>query len=137
MRERIKRGWHFCLKHKVAIISVVILGGLFFWFQIRPAEIKKECSWVEKQTSAVAEVTQAQADQAKIDLAACQKTYPNHKTIYDALIPNNGGYQGMPSPECSALDLAAQGPHPAVPSRNYYVAADSAQYSFCLHSHGL
>ena len=33
--------------------------------------------------------------------------------------------------------LAAESPHPAVPSRTYYQEASPAEYNVCLHSHGL
>lgn len=128
---------NFLQKNRLKVCIVILAVFAFGWFELRPTAIRANCSWVKRYTLPVAEVTQAQTNQANIDLATCQKEYPNHKTVYDELIPNNGGYQGLPSPECAALVLAAQGPHPAVPSRTYYVAADSAQYSFCLHSHGL
>lgn len=32
------------------ILAALILVGLFYWFQIRPVEIKKGCSWVERHT---------------------------------------------------------------------------------------
>lgn len=42
------------MKHTVLIIFLVALiilpisGGLFYWYEYRPAEIRRECSWVRK-----------------------------------------------------------------------------------------
>lgn len=50
-------------KHKeIFIIALVILGIAFYWFQIRPTSIKKECSWTTKTIPADPGVTKEQAE---------------------------------------------------------------------------
>ena len=121
----------FYLKYQVVILIVLVLGGLFYWFQLRPAFIKKECSWVEKHTEAVPEVTQADIDQAKIDSANCNEIkYPENRiqTVAEWKEANAAAHCRL---------LATGGPRAAVPPKTYYEPASSAQYSQCLHAHGL
>ncbi len=33
------------MSKKSLIVALVILSGLFYWFQIRPAKIRSYCSW--------------------------------------------------------------------------------------------
>jgi len=123
MQNLIKENWG---RMRVLILVCLILGGSFYWFQYRPMEIKKECSWIEKHTEAIPEVTQAEIDQAKIDFPSCEKTYPKSAGLL---------FQSI---TCWKLETLASGsPHPTVPSKTYSVPADPTQYSFCLHSHGL
>ncbi len=30
----------------IIIIGVIVLGGAFYWFELRPLSIKKDCSWI-------------------------------------------------------------------------------------------
>lgn len=82
-------------------------------------EIKKGCSWIEKNTETIPEVTQAEIDRAKIYVAT--KDPKQFQSIA----------------EWKLSTLATESPHPAIPSKTYYAPTDSAEYSFCLRSHGL
>ncbi|MSU74594.1 hypothetical protein EXS57_02335 [Candidatus Kaiserbacteria bacterium] len=129
MRNFLQENW---FKTWALLLATLILGGYFYWFQLRPAEIKRGCSWVEEQTEAIPEVTQADIDQAKIDLADCKKTHPDPKDSLETWAEFNAAVQ------CKDLaKLTAETPHPATPSRTYYEETSPAEYSFCLHSHGL
>lgn len=123
MKNFLKENWS---RTHILILAALIIGGSFYWFQWRPMEIKKGCSWIEKHTEAIPEVTQADIDQAKIDFPNCEKTHPKSAGLL---------FQSI---TCWKLETLATGsPHPAIPSKTYSVAATPEQYSFCLHSHGL
>ncbi|KKS53508.1 MAG: hypothetical protein UV20_C0050G0005 [Candidatus Magasanikbacteria bacterium GW2011_GWA2_42_32] len=122
-------------------ILVISIAGAFYWFQLRPAEIKRACSWVEQQTEAIPEVTQVDIENAKIYFASCKIKYPDAESIYR-------GYQGVTGVISAAEwkagrlcadhgTLAKGSPHPAIPSRTYYQEARPEEYNFCLHSRGL
>lgn len=65
-------------KHKEIVIIFLILGITFYWFQVRPAQIKKSCSLVTEIKEAI---TKEQAEINKVELKeACEK-YPNYCTI--------------------------------------------------------
>lgn len=59
----------------IIIIVLVILGIAFYWFQLRPVSIKKNCSWVTEKIPADPGVTKEQADV--------------NKKIYDQCISSN------------------------------------------------
>lgn len=53
-------------KYLVIIIGVlVIAGGLFYWFEYRPSQIRSECG--KKISPAAVTSSKAQAEQSKID----------------------------------------------------------------------
>jgi len=59
---------------EIFIVAVVILGLAFYWFQLRPTMIKKECSWFTQVISADAGITKEQADaMRKESLEQCGK----------------------------------------------------------------
>src|SRR3989338_2816035 len=112
----LKENWFW-----VGLLTIFVLSvaGAFYWYEWRPMQIRKGCSQIEKQTAARPEVTQVDIDQAKIDVAAMHKN------------------QLISAAEFMLTILAAESPHPAVPSRTYYQEASPAEYNVCLHSHGL
>src|SRR3989338_6469815 len=108
---------------RVGLLTVltICIASAFYWYEWRPMQIRKGCSWIEKQTAARPKVTQADIDQAKIDVAAM----PKNKQLFQSIT------------EWRLTKLVAENPHPAVPSETYYETATHAEYSECLHSHGL
>lgn len=53
MKEFIKQNW---FKVSLLVIIVIIIGGAFYWFQIRPADIRKEClTEAQKYSRSIAE----------------------------------------------------------------------------------
>lgn len=60
----------FIKENKNAVIVIIIvLGFLFYWFQLRPISIKKDCSWVTETIPADVGVTKEQADANKKEFA--------------------------------------------------------------------
>jgi hypothetical protein len=59
-------------KHKeIFIVILVTLGAIFYWFQIRPVSIKKNCSWVTETIEADPGVTKEQAEVNKKAFDIC------------------------------------------------------------------
>lgn len=53
MNEFIKQNW---FKLSILIVIVIIAGGTFYWFQIRPSNIRKEClTEAQKYSRSIAE----------------------------------------------------------------------------------
>ena len=108
-------------KASIITIAVLFLGNYFYWFQIRPTQIKKMCSFVEVvNNDGYPEVTQQIIDQAELDNAACFRN------------------EAPANVDCWAADrLRKDKPHPGTLPSKYLRKADSAEYKFCLQSHGL
>jgi hypothetical protein len=49
MGKFIKENW---FKIAIIVIILIVIGGIFYWFQLRPAQIRKECtenSYIDKK----------------------------------------------------------------------------------------
>lgn len=129
----LKENW---FKVGLLVILTMTVVGVFYWYSYRPEQIKKECSWVEKHTDEILELTQAQANQAKIDSSRC---YSELNKINSEKVTGSLNFAAMNKQlECARLSsIAETRPHPAVPSKVYYAQASPTEYNFCLHSRGL
>jgi len=112
-------------KDKILILSgiilvCVILGGLFYWYQWRPAQIRHDCSGTKMHSDAVMEMTQQQADIDNQNCINTEKSKPDFN-------PNN-------SFNFIFCDEKARSPEPA---KDWYEAATKDAYEFCLHNKGL
>jgi len=65
MKEKIKKYWWI-------IIVILAIGGIFYWFQWRPSEIRKECA---KNLLEVAKGKNLSADDLKLGLDYCLKSH--------------------------------------------------------------
>jgi len=45
-----KRGTNWILIALISTILLSLIGGAFYWFEYRPTQIKKDCSWTEYET---------------------------------------------------------------------------------------
>lgn len=125
----------------LALIIMLIMGGLFYWFQVRPAQIKHDCSWV-KQTSPY---QPAQPPMNEVELL--------EKGLMEQCNP---GEASSPSPSnmfikprlsltiprsCEEKNKriieAYKNGKPEIPSKEWWVQADEDEYKFCLHDKGL
>jgi hypothetical protein len=117
-----------------AVLIVLILGGSFYWFQLRPAEIKTECSWVPQYVAAVPGVTQEQIDAQQTAYNNCVKKYPTKCGTGQVYL----GSICHVAPQCAGMPTGYdEDPHAAVPAQTTYIPTDEATYTFCLQSHGL
>ncbi len=109
------------------LIGVSLAGGSFYWFELRPIPIKKECSWVTDTRVAVRGdlgMTQEQADRAN---AKTKERFPNGCTGVD---PD--------SIEALVCGLVATARPPREQKMESYVrAASSEEYKECLRHNGL
>lgn len=69
----------FSKKNKITLMiftSLLLIGSLFYWFEIRPSKIRQECSWTTE----------------KVELAYCDylkwKYHDNKDSIFADLIPD-------------------------------------------------
>jgi len=118
MKEKLKT-WFFknWFKTSIIIITIVMVGSAFYWYELRPSKIKHDCSWVKKYAEPWAEVTQAQYDE-------CINECNNR--------PKGDYGKIFLSPLC-----LCQEPHPYRPAINWWEPATKTQYDFCIHEKGL
>jgi|GEM_PF-3335682 len=113
----------------IVIVVLVILAGVFYWFQIRPTQIKKECSWTTETYEADSGITKEQAE--------------INKKIYENCVENNwdcdtSGVVGVEQPVLGRLSLEyitkERAPSPATTEKE---EASEEEYNTCLRSRGL
>jgi len=119
MRKILKENW---FKLIIIVFIVVIFGGLFYWYELRPVQIKKDCSWVKQVQPAQQEVTKAQAIES-------QKKYE------ECLKENLKRGDGMYKSPCDMIYLKKEQDY--VPESTYYREAFKTEYDFCVNSKGL
>lgn len=123
-QNNIKKYLNQVKNHKFIILTVIILLGLFYWFQLRPNIIKRQCSWFTytTQTPAVPAfdgVTREQAERAQL---------PYKRFCAD----QSTGF-------CD-INTFISAPRPAIPAspiEEITRSASKAEYDTCLRHHGL
>ncbi len=111
-------------KRLTAVILFVLLFSWFYWYEYRPAKIKKDCSWVEEIRLAQPTITQEDVRASQLEYDDCININKgrgdlNHRLAFD-LCPN-------------LLKQEA----PAIPESKSYRKALSREYEFCIHEKGL
>lgn len=104
------------------IIGVLIFCFLFYWVELRPVLIRKNCSWITYTTAPVpafAGITQEQADE--MNKQSSQNTAPSTNSIFKLF-----SYKTVPEP-----------PRPAEPARVVKRDATPSEYDTCLRHSGL
>lgn len=132
----LKHIWHFLLQYKVAVLCVLIVAAGFYWFQWRPSEIKKECSYTPRIVAAVPELYQAQIDAERAAYDSCVKAHPSKPLTTDG----DSLWGGIMVTDTACKNLPTgygETAHPASPAKTVYDPANTATYNFCLHAHGL
>lgn len=57
----------------IAVIVLTVLGGLFYWFEYRPTEIKKNCSYTYFSIPEVKAVSREEAQSSKLANELCKE----------------------------------------------------------------
>ncbi len=107
-------------EYKVIIILVsvlILILGTFYWFQLRPTLIKKNCSWFTKTIKVDAGVTKEQAFENKKGYEQCSA-------------------KGGSSVDCFVLKLNSI-ERPFRPEKEITIEATNIQYDMCLRLNGL
>lgn len=121
----------------VLLFSAVSLA--FYWIQIRPAQIRHDCSWIKRHTDAVPEkkgLTEKEL-QAKGMLKVCPTEVPRRadETSFDFYSRSVLGYRACEQGNWDVVEKHK--PQKYVPARDWYEQADRDEYNFCLHDKGL
>lgn len=106
----------------VVIVVIVISGFLFYWFQLRPSNIKKSCSWITETIPANAGVTKDQAD--------------INKKIYDKCIASDWVCE-KPADIGRIGLMRITEETPAQPEKEVTRDATKKEYDLCLRQNGL
>ncbi|OGC68474.1 hypothetical protein A2415_00020 [candidate division WWE3 bacterium RIFOXYC1_FULL_39_7] len=113
----------------ITIIGLLLVGGLFYWFQFRPTKIKHGCSWVKMHSDAIPArdgMTEGELKEKGL-LKTCPSPPPS---LLDQYISNKCEVQNQ--------DIIDANKHQEyVPAKDWYREATPQEYSFCLHDRGM
>ena len=127
LKEKLKK----LSEWKSVILVVIISVGLFYWFQLRPMLIKRQCSWftqLEKGNPAVpafAGVTKEEAEK-KTNQWKIDNNCKNAKTKTEIF-----------TCQIKTEEQASRIAQPAELDKLVTKEATKAQYDACLRHHGL
>jgi hypothetical protein len=121
-------------------IGATFIG--FYWYSIRPSQIKQECSWVTKTKPAIVYRAAMTTDemQKKGMLKTCKKSplssgepqfsreflERRSEVLYNGCLADNKKAIAKYTKE-----------QPAIPAKEYKDRATEEEYVFCLHKNGL
>ena len=110
----------------IICLSLFIVGSSFYWFQVRPSQIRRDCSWIKKHSDAVVGVTQEEADRQKAECIERQNVNRESGALNDF-------YYELSIKGCEDMykSITSQ------PAKDWYEKASEKDYEFCLHSKGL
>ncbi len=119
----------------ILLLLLPVLGSLFYWYEIRPAQIKHDCSWIKKHSNAIP----AREGKTKEQLLAEGKL----KVCPDLLTsdyPEGSAFYLLDVRRCEVENDAIVNqnkPQQYVPAKDWYEEATKEEYTFCLHDKGL
>lgn len=123
----------FMKKKKIITLTGIMLlfAFLFYWHEIRPAQIKHDCSWVKNHSAtipAIPAMTESEL-KSKSMIQDCTKGY---KSIFADKINNS-----LCESNNQRLIEEYKTPRDAIPAKSWWESASPQEYQFCLHNKGL
>jgi|SRR3989344_3799780 len=117
------------------LLVVFLISSWFYWNEIRPAQIKHDCSWVRKTSPGEPAKQAMTEEQLRINgiLEDCNKhNYENAETNrFIRPLRESCESENKKKIEEYKEDKAS------VPTKEWWVQADEEEYKFCLHDKGL
>lgn len=120
----------------ILIFVLVVVVEAFGWFEIRPSNIKHECSWVRMVDPAIpAEpaITKEEAENSKLEYNRC---------ISNQTVPENDGWAqaNLEAKRAMCERFVLKQERQAIlaqPEHEWYRKARETEYNFCIHEKGL
>lgn len=121
------------------IISLVLMGSLFYWFELRPAKIRQECSWVKHTEEAIPAKPAMSEEELRAEgfIKDCGKEgikFYGEFNKYDKYFDDT---QSVCESKNKQIIEGYKTARPAVPAKDWYSKATDKQYDFCIKEKGL
>src|ERR1035437_9263086 len=75
----------------LSCVTLLVVTALFYWFQLRPAQIKHDCSWIKMHANAIAEKIGKTESQLREEgkLKVCPTPLPlNNGSLSESFLDN-------------------------------------------------
>lgn len=100
-RVKINKKTNWTLVSLIIFILLCVLGGSFYWFEYRPTEIKKNCSYTTFTIPEVQAISKEEAESSKSKNESCKE---QSDTILNEVLPNLSGYDKWRRQQSDDLD---------------------------------
>jgi len=111
----------------ISISIAIFIAGIFYWYEWRPSQIRKECSWVEVIKPAQEVVTKEEAEKNKQEYEECLKQEEEKEVTNKNIFLTSF---------CETINKNTV-EREYIPQEVYYRKASNAGYEFCLNVNGL
>ena len=111
MQNWLKENW---FRVSIVVLSTLTIVLSFWWFEIRPAQIKSQCAWTQRHIDAI------QAQPASPDWPECLVKLGTLRSSFEDI-----------------FGVACRKETSAQPAKDYYSKSSDAEYTSCLREHGL
>ncbi|PIR92442.1 hypothetical protein COU01_01745 [Candidatus Falkowbacteria bacterium CG10_big_fil_rev_8_21_14_0_10_44_15] len=118
------------------LLLIIVSLGLFYWYEIRPAKIKHDCSWIKQHSDAIPEkqpMTKEELLNAGL-IEDCDKKYLDNE--YSTEFFGNISKELCQKKVKSVINEYSSY-KPYEPAKEWKVKASNEEYEFCLHDKGL
>lgn len=117
-------------KNLIVISIIIIIGITFYWYEWRPSQILKECSWVRVVEPQKEAITKEMAEKSKEEYDECIREKESidieKLSLWEKL-----NYTYM----CNSREILTEREY--VPENIYYREATKEEVDFCIHANGL
>jgi len=110
----------------IILISLIVLGAAFYWFEYRPSHIKHVCSWEKKHHDLIPAWPGLTNEEKNTQITKCNEE-SNSSNQFIRLFADS-------CIKDVEKDIA---PRPAVPAWDEWVTTSDTEYKFCLRNKGL
>jgi hypothetical protein len=100
-RVKINKKTNWILISLLIFTLFSVLGGSFYWFEYRPTEIKKNCSYTTFTIPEVQAISKEEAESSKSKNESCKE---QSDTILNEVLPNLSGYDKWRRQQSDDLD---------------------------------
>lgn len=152
MKKLFNSGWKFYF----FVLATIVIGLGFYWLQIRPAQIKHDCSWTKMHSNAIPgrpAMTREELESKGIirtcnnEFELLHKMVPTYNEDTDNPFALNTNYSFQQrqiiwnATSCredgDKVIAEYKNEKKAVPTKDWYEKATKDEYTFCLHDKGL
>ncbi len=115
---------------------MILISGWFYWYELRPAKIRQECSWVKHTDEAIPAKPTMSEEELKanglIKNCVVEETQ-GYKSIYDKYLASKDTCEKRNKLIIEDYKTV----RPEVPAKDWYSKAPEKTYDFCIKSKGI
>lgn len=122
------------------LLTILLISGWFYWYELRPAKIRQDCSWVKHTTEAIPAKPAMNEEELKVGglIKDCSgkrtKSSGEVTGIYESIF--NEDKSTCESKNRQIIE-EYKTVRPEIPAKDWWEPATPKQYEFCLHDKGL